>query len=234
MSRTAVAIGSGALLSVLTSAIAFLIDPSPISESSAFMIVFGMASIALGGMAALVLVRAPWSRWLLGVTVVSMLFLGSLGGGPWFWVSLAIGAGVTIGLAGPWLTLWVRQQPVAEKLGPIPVVLISAGACSPVYVGLVSYDGVAARHWILVLTAIISSWAYGRGLPFGIWGFRAVLPMVTLVVLIGTGWDALAVALGALTLTGLSWTSGARAVTAVITPPLPSPSTRREVDDATK
>jgi hypothetical protein len=232
MSRLPIVIGATAFLAVVIGSIAAVIESGPISPSSLVMILLGLNSVALTGLAGLILVRAPWSRWVLSASVVAGTALGSIGGGPWFWVVLGIGMVAVVGLSGPWLTLWVRQRPVAEPLGYVPVALLASSGVAPILVGLAAYQGVDASHWLLVLVVVASAWAYGRGLPFGIWGLRVVVPLSGGMASLQTAPAGnIVIATGALMVMVLAWTPEARQVTAVITPPLPAPVPRRTSDD---
>ena len=233
MSRLPTAIGTSAFLAVAFSSIAFVIDSEPINTSASFMIFVGINGVALGGLAGLLLVRAGWARWVLGTVVVASVMLASISGTTLFWVSLFLGAIAIVGLAGPWLTLWVRRQPVADQLGSVPVALMASGAITPMIVGFASWDGVGAIHWIIVVSVIGSAWAYGRGLPFGIWGFRVVVPIVGLQGVLQTSRPgSFLIASWIVVLVGLAWSPRARKVTAVITPSLPAPLNSKDTKNA--
>jgi hypothetical protein len=232
MSRLPIAIGALAFLAVVIGSVALLNDSGPIARSSVAMILIGVNGVALSGLAGLILVRAPWSRWVLAGSVVSATALASIGGGPWFWIVLVVGAVAIVGVSGPWLTLWVRKRPVAEPLGHVPVALLASAGLAPIVVGFSAYQGLAASHWLLVLIAIASAWAYGRGLRLGIWGLRVAVPVSGAAAALQTAFAGnIAVGAGALVITVLAWTPQAKQVTAVITPPLPSPVPRRASDD---
>ncbi|GMQ93089.1 MAG: hypothetical protein BMS9Abin12_0566 [Acidimicrobiia bacterium] len=227
MSRPPIAIGASGFIAVTFGLIAFAQDSGTIASSAAAMIISGIAGMAIGGLAGLLLVHARWGGWMLGSAVLASIFLASVGGSVLFWIALGIAAISIIGLTGPWLTLWVRQQPVADPLGMIPVALIASSVAAPIIVGLAAYGGVTWFHWTLVGFVVVSAWAYGRGLPFGIWGFRVIVPIVGLFVTILTpGPASLAIAGGAVVVAGMAWNRRARKVTAVITPPLPAPVNR--------
>lgn len=235
MSRLPIAIGASAFTAVVLGASAFLIDSGPVAWSSAVMILIGLLASALAGLAGLLLVRAPWGRWLLGVAVVSAVVGASIGESALFWVALAIGSVAIVGLSGPWLTLWVRRQPVSEQLGIIPVLLLASAGFAPIFVGLAAYEGVALGHWALIGAIQGSAWAYGRGLPFGIWGFRLVAPLLGLVAASQTSAPGnIAIAVGALLITAIAWSPRSTQVTAVITPPLPAPASPKGSGNATK
>lgn len=197
------------------------------------MILVGILGIALAGLAGLILVRAPWSRWVLGGSVAVAIALASIDGGFWFWAALAIGSVAIAALAGPWLVLWVRQQPVAEPLGPVPVSLMASAGIAPILVGISSHEGVGVPHWMLVIVVMVSAWAYGQGLPFGIWGLRVAVPIFGAVAALRTNsYGDAVIAVGAGVITILAWLPQARQVTAVITPPLRAPIQRKGVGDA--
>ena len=233
MSRIPTAIGIAALVAVAMNAAAFISDSGLVAQSSAVMILVGLMEVLLGGLAGLLLVRAPWSRWLLGTAVVASAFLASFGDSALFWFGIVVAAIAIIGLSGPWLTLWVRRQRVAEQLGAIPVALIASAGVAPIVVGLAAYEGVVAVHWMLVLLIIVSAWAYGRGLFFGIWGFRFVVPLLGLFAAAQTNRPGSAIiAIGSLTVSAMAWSPQAGQVTAVITPPLRAPVPRKGRGDA--
>jgi hypothetical protein len=235
MSRLPIVIGATAFASVIISSLAFALDSGPVAASAALMIIIGVLGLALGGLSGLILVRAPWARWLLAVTVVLALLLASTSGSTLFWVALVLGLLAVIGLSGPWLTLWVRRQPLADRLGAAPVTLIASGVIAPIYVGFAASEGVSGVHWVFVIVVAASAWSYGRGIPFGIWSFRTLVPILGLLAAARTvSPGGFAVAIGALALGAVAWSPKARAVTAVITPPLPAPASRKESGDASR
>lgn len=235
MSRLPIAIGATAFASVTVGCLAFALDSGPIARSSALMIVTGMLGIALAGLAGLILARAPWARWILTASVIATTVLASIGGSALFWVALGVGALAVIGLIGPWLTLWVRREPVADRMGVVPVVLISSAMSTPVLVGFAAHSGVGWEHWTLVVTVAVSAWAYGRGLALGIWSFRLLVPVLGLLAGIATSNPGgAAILVLALALSAMAWSPQARAVTAVITPPLPRPIPQKGSNDASR
>lgn len=235
MSRLPIAIGATAFASVVISSLAFALESGPVAGSAALMILIGVLGLALGGLSGLILVRAPWARWLLAATVIFAILLASTSDSLLFWVALVLGTLAVVGLSGPWLNLWVRRQPLADRLGAVPVMLLASAGIAPVYVGIAAFEGVTAVHWILIAVVAASAWSYGRGIPFGIWSFRTVVPILGLVSATRTSSPGgFFIAIGALALGVLAWSSRARAVTAVITPPLPAPASRKESGDASR
>lgn len=233
MSRLPIAIGVAAFLAISIASVAFVLDTTLVAKSAANMVLIGINAVGLAGLAGLLLVRAPWSRRLLGLTVGATLLLASTGHSMLFWLSLGLGVIAIVGLAGPWLTLWVRRQPVADELGKIPVVLIASGAVAPILVGLGAADGVTWVHWITVTLMVSSAWAYGRGLPFGIWGFRVAAPIVGIAAALATPRPgSYLIGVAALATGAAAWSKAASQVTAVIAPPLPASIGRKEPDNA--
>ena len=235
MSRLPIAIGTSAFVAITMCCLLFMVDSGSIARSSAAMIVLGLMGLALAGLAGLILVRAPWARWLLSATVAVSAVLASSNPSMFFWPAVALGALAIIGLSGPWLTLWVRQQPVADRLGVVPSALIATAGAAPILVGFASYRGVEAVHWVLVATTMVSAWAYGRGLSIGIWGLRVVVPVVGLLATFSTTEPGnIAIALGTVAVAIMAWSPQAKRVTAVITPPLREPISRKGSGNANR
>lgn len=235
MNRFPIAIGTSAFIAVTMCCLLFVVDSGSIARSSAAMIVLGLMELALAGLAGLILARAPWARWLLSATVIVSAVLASSSPSAFFWPAVALGALAIIGLSGPWLTLWVRQQPVAERLGVVPAALIATAGATPIFVGFAAHTGVVAVHWALVAITLASAWAYGRGFGIGIWGFRVVAPVVGLLAAFRTTQPGnIAIAFGALAVAVMAWSPQAKRVTAVITPPLREPISRKETGDANR
>jgi hypothetical protein len=215
--------------------VVFAADPQPFDQAAAIVVLAGIIIIGLTGLVGLVLARAPWGRWTLLAAVVVSVVLASVPGTAGFWFALVIGAFATIGLLGPWLTLWVRHESAADAPGPVVIALIAVAPVSPLLVGLTALGGLRVIHLVLIVVATASSWAYGRGLPGAIWALRVAVPITgaaATAYTTGPGQVVLGIAVAAVTI--VSWLPHARRVTAVITPPLPEPVKRlpRSTDDA--
>ncbi|MCL1601889.1 MAG: hypothetical protein M3112_10215, partial [Actinomycetia bacterium] len=116
-----------------------------------------------------------------------------------------------------------------------PSALIATAGAAPILVGFAAYLGVEAVHWVLVATAMVSAWAYGRGFSIGIWGLRVVVPVVGLLAAFSTTEPGnIAIALGTIAVAIMAWSPQAKRVTAVITPPLREPISRKESGDANR
>ena len=196
----------------------------------------GIIVVGVTALVGMVLARAPWGRWTLLASVIVSLALASVPGSVAFWVALVLGALATVGLLGPWLTLWVRHERAVDAPGPVVVALIAVAPVSPLFVGLTALRGLRLAHIVFILVAVIASWAYGRGLPGGIWALRVAVPVAGVAAIaatLGLGQAVLGIAVVAVTIG--SWLPHAKRATAVITPPLPEPVKRplRSTDDAT-
>lgn len=233
MSRLPVGIGVLAYVAIAVASVAFVAGTTMVSESSAIMVSLGLNALGVIGLAGLLLARAPWSRWFLGSTITMSLLLASSAHTALALVSLFLGAGAIVGLAGPWLMLWVRQRPLADGIGNVPGALIASGAATPIVVGLGALEGVSWVHWAMVAVVGVSAWAYGRGLAFGIWGFRVALPLAGIATVLTTprpGTYLIGVAVLATSAT--AWTRAATRLTSIIVPPEPRERQRRDPHDA--
>jgi hypothetical protein len=230
------AIGILAVVSSVVGSATFAADPQPFDQAAAVVVLVGVIIVGLTGLVGLVLARAPWGRSTLLASVILSLVLASVPGSAGFWVALVIGALATVGLLGPWLTLWVRHEPAADAPGPVVIALIAVAPASPLCVGITALGGLHLAHVVLIVVAMASSWAYSRGIPGGIWALRVAVPIagaIAIALTLGAGQIVLSIAVGAVTIA--SWLPHARRATAVITPPLPEPVKRspRSTDDAT-
>jgi len=228
-------IGILAFAAAVVGAGTFAIEPQPFDQAAAIVVLAGVVVVGLTGLVGLVLARAPWGRWTLLASVVLSLVLAAVPGTAGFWIALAIGTPSVVLLLGPWLTLWVRHEPSADAPGPVVIALIVVAPVAPLFVGLSALGDLRLAHIVLIVVATASSWAYGRGIPGGIWSLRLGVPVAgaaATAVTIGAGQVMLGVAVIAVTIA--SWLPHARHATAVITPPLPEPAKRppRDTDHA--
>jgi hypothetical protein len=220
-------IGVLAFAAAVVGAGTFALDSQPFDQAAAVVVLAGVVVVGLTGLVGLVLARAPWGRWTLLATVVLSLGLAAVPGTAGFWIALVLGTPTVVMLLGPWLTLWVRHEPSADAPGPVVVALIAVAPAAPLFVGLSALGGLFVVHIVLIVVATASSWAYGRGIPGGIWSLRLGIPVTgaaATAATLGAGQVMLGVAVTAVTIA--SWLPYARHATAVITPPLPEPAKR--------
>jgi hypothetical protein len=202
-------------------------DPGTLDPAATVIVLAGMVVAALTAYVGLVLVRAPWGRWSLLASVVAGLMLASVAGGWMFWLDLALAGVAVVGLAGPWLRLWVRHAPVVDAPGPAVIALIAIGPITPLFVGVAALQDLHPMHLVVIVVTMASSWAYGRGISLGIWGLRTAVPLTGLVAVAVTLWPgSLVLGSGVLASTAIAWLPHARRATAVITAPLPAPVAR--------
>jgi len=233
VARLAISIGATALAATLVGASAFVADPNSFDQVAGLVVFIGLGIVGLTGFVGLVLARAPWGRWTLLVSMSFGLVLASLAGGWVFWVALALGSIATVGLTGPWLTLWLRQSAVVDAPGPVVIILMSVAAGAVLWVGLAAGSGFQIVHLALIVIVVVSSRGYGRGQPWGIWGLRLAVPIVGAAsVYTTTGFGQVLLIIGLLGITILAWLPHAKRATAVITPPLPAPVERSRKDQS--
>ncbi|MCL1594940.1 MAG: hypothetical protein M3132_11380 [Actinomycetia bacterium] len=227
MARLPISIGILALACALVGSAAFALDADTFDPVAAVVLLIGVGIVSLTGFIGLVLVRAPWGRWTLLVVVAIGLVLASIVGGWAFWTTLFLGGLATIGLTGPWLRLWLRQSTVADAPGPVVVALIALAPVATLWVGASTGGGFGVIHAVLIVVAVTSSWAYGRGQSWGLWSLKTLYPIVGLgASMMTTGPGAVLLAAGTIGVTILAWLPHAERATAVITPPLPPPVSR--------
>ncbi len=212
-------------LSMLSFSLVLIVDPGPFAPGSALLIAVGSWLYALIAIAGMLLVRAPWARWLGLGTATGTLVVVAIIGFDSGWVVPAIGTALIaiLGLAGPWLTRWLRQRPAT---GPEPAAvalpLVAIGA--PAVGGIAAWDGLAAAVVIAAIVGPVSAWAYGRSFASGLWALRVVYPIVAVIaaIQIGSAGAALMVAHGAAVAT-LSWSPAAARAQRPVAGPLPAP-----------
>ena len=212
-------------LSELLWSIRITARPDPFSPGAAMLIVAGIVAYTVIATVGILLVRAPWARWLALSTAVATLVLGSLGGS---FDAVAIAATVLSflavgGLAGPWLRIWLRQRPGAGT-GPVAVALPLAALCALPVAGIAAADAVSVVLLALAFTGPLLAWAYARALRWGLWGLRLVAPLLALGAAVSTGgWGALWLTAYAVTVASLAWQPAARDAHSPVRAPLPPP-----------
>ncbi len=212
-------------LSMLSFSLVLIADPGPFAPGSALLITVGSWTYALIAIAGMLLVRAPWARWLGLGTATGTLVVVAIVGFDSGWVVPAIGAALIaiLGLAGPWLTPWLRQRPgTGPEPAAVALPLVAVGA--PAVAGIAAWDGLVAAVVIAAIVGPVSAWAYGRAFRSGLWSLRFAYPIVAVVAAIQLepAGAALMVAHGAAVAT-LSWSRAASRAQRSIAGPLPAP-----------
>jgi hypothetical protein len=205
-------------------------SPDPFARDSAALVIGGAVVYTAIAVVGILLVRAPWARWLALIVTVATLVVGATGGiadGLSFAAAalslLAIG-----GLAGPWLRIWLRQRPGAGAgSAAVALTLLAIGALP--LAGMVSVDGTTPAALVLAFAGPVLAWAYARGFRWGLWGLRIAIPMAAVAAAIAASGRANSVAFIAFGL-GVAvpaWTPGAADALAPVQAPLPPPRPRQ-------
>lgn len=234
MKRLASGAGLASFITVVTGLVMFVAADTPYSQSSLALIAIGYLASSIVALVGWLLVRAPWGRWSLVTATAAGMLLASTAGSAGLFIVYAVGGGAIIAISGPWLTLWVRQHPPPGRPNPVALTLITVAPLSPLVVGLAAYDSSHWSHWVAALTGVMSSWAYGRGIPLAVWSLRIAVPTTSLAAIITAPMPtALVLGFGAAFVTILAWLPAATATTTFPNPPLPAPRPqRRETSDA--
>ncbi len=206
-----------------------LFDPDPFALGAAVLVTLGLLAYALIAIAGILLVRAPWARWLGLATAVATLLLLAITGfdAPATLVAAGLLLAAVGGLAGPWLEVWLRRRPA---LGPetkaVALPLVALGAAP--LAGLASYSGLTPPVVFAAVLGPIGAWGYAQAWRWGLWILRVAFPIAAVaaatqvdligsIVLIGLG---LAVGL-------LAWSTEASRAQRPIGAALPPPRYRR-------
>ena len=234
MKRLATAAGFVSFTTIVAGLAIFSAADTPYSASSVALIALGYLASSVVALVGWLLVRAPWGRWSLVSAAAIGMVLASTADTAAVVVVYGIGAGAIVMLAGPWLTLWVRQHAPPGGPNHIALSLIVVAPISPLVVGIAAYDSSHWSQWLAALSGVVGSWAYGRGVPLAVWSLRIVIPVTSMAALTTTPMPSgLVLAVGAAAVTVLAWLPGATETTTFPDPPLPSPRPqRREVSDA--
>lgn len=218
---------SSALLVAQTMALTLLalVDPGPFAPGAAALVVAGAWVYALVAIAGVVLVFAPWARWLGLATAVGELLvaaaldLSSVGGV----ATVIIGLAAVGALAGPWLKLWLRQR---RGTGPEPravaLPLVALGA--PVVAGLAAWSGPSVAVIVAAVVGPLAAWAYSRSLWAGLWALRIGYPLAAVVAAFGLSPAGSVVMIAhGVAVAVLAWSSAAARAQRPVGGPLPAP-----------
>ncbi len=214
--------------SLLSSAV-LLSDPEPFAPGAAALLGIGIVMYTLVAIAGILLVRAPWARWLGLGTTVGVLVLTAITGfdSAWSIVAIVISLLAVAALSGPWLKVWLRQRP---GTGPEPkavaLPLIALGA-APV-AGLASWSGLTPLVGAVAVLGPVAAWAYARAWRWGLWALRVAYPLATAAAATQLAWQGalLLVAHGAV-VGLLAWSPEATRAQLPIGGTLPAPRYRR-------
>ena len=216
-------------MAALGLAIVLAIDPDPFAPGAALLIAVGVWVYTLVSIAGMLLVRSPWARWLgLGVAVLIALVLAVTGlDSPGTILALVVSLGAVAGLAGPWLTVWLRQRPGTgpePKAVALPLVAIGA----PLVAGIAGWDGPTIAALIAALVGVVGGASYARSDRWGLWLLRLAYPVVAIAAgwQLGVPWGLLLIG-HAGAVFGLAWTREASSAQRSIGSTLPAPRYRK-------
>jgi len=201
----------------------------PIAQSAALAIALGFVFFTLLAVTGILLVRAPWARWLAAATLAAGAVTGAaIGLGPLGWIAVAVSLGGVTALVGPWLDVWLRGRPAADTIGWQPPVLLLATVGLIPLVGYTSPDGLALVHGLLAGLGLFFVWGYARAELWGLWGLRlAVLPLTALAVVATPGPGSLVLLIAGVGIAALAWSPPVRAAIGSPGPVLPAPGPPR-------
>ena len=229
MRRLSIVSAIVASATVVTGLIAFALEPAAFSPSSITLIAVGFLMSTIVLVAGFLLVRAPWGRWELAGIAAGAMLLASTNSSWFVYVVYGLGASSIIGLGGPWVRFWVRQNSVPDAVNPTAVALSSYAPVAPLVVGLAAFDTSHWSHWVAAIVGTASSFAYSRGAPGALWLMRLAVPVTSAIAIWKSPWPpAVGLVVATLAVSVLAWSPAASKVSNVHTPPLPQPRTPRK------
>jgi hypothetical protein len=211
------------------------VAPEPFAASSAIAIAAGIVIFTVISVVGLLLVRAPWARWLAFATLALGLVVAAITGLDEVTavVALVLSLAAIGGLSGPWLRVWLRRRPSATGPEPRVAVLPPAALALVPLIGFVSPGGLTVPLVVLATASVVLVIGYIRANTWGLWGLRLVVPVLTIgaaTTLSVAGATAL-LAVGGI-VTTLAWTPAARRAIRSSVPPLPAPRHRPSTSPA--
>lgn len=215
--------------SSLLSAAVLLADPDPLVTGAAVLITTGIVIYTLIAISGILLVRAPWARWLgLGTTIGALILTAITGfGSAWAYLAALASLGAIAGLSGPWLRVWLRQRPgmgPEQKAVALPIIALGA---LPV-AGLAAWSGLT---WLVVAAALLgplAAWGYARAWRWGLWALRLGYPLVAIGAAAQVGLPGgLLLGAHAAVVAVLAWSAEASRAQLPIGGTLPAPRYRR-------
>lgn len=226
MSKAPYAISALVALAGLAWAVHLALEPDPFAGSAAIAIAAGIVVFTVISVVGILLVRAPWGRWIAFATIGVGLGVGIVtgfedAGAPAAAILSLLAIG---GLSGPWLRVWLRQRPSATAPEPKAALLPLAALALVPLTGFVSPDGLSPALVVLAVSAAALAVGYARAGAWALWGLRLALPVLTIWAAIGlTAAGAVILVAAGAGVTWLAWTPSARRAIGQPAPPLPAP-----------
>jgi hypothetical protein len=215
--------------SSLLASLALLFDPDPFASGAAALIAIGLLGYTVIAVAGMLLVKAPWARWLgLGATIGAVVVTAITGfDSPWVLLIIGTSLIAIAALAGPLLTLWLRQRPGAgpePKAVALPLVALGAAPVA----GFAAWSGLSAPVLLAAVLGTVAAWSYSRAWGWGLWALRAAYPITAVVAATQVGWaGAILFAGHGLVVALLAWSPEASRAQRPIAAAFPAPRYRR-------
>lgn len=226
MSKAPYAISALVALAGLAWAVHLALDPDPFAGSAAFVIAAGVVVFTIIAVVGMLLVRAPWGRWIAFATLGVGLGIGIITGldDAGALVAAILSLLAVGGLSGPWLRVWLRQRPSATAPEPKAALLPLASLALLPLTGFVSPEGLSPALAVLAASGPAFAAGYARAGGWALWGLRLALPVLTIWAAVGLTTAGAVVLVGAGGgVTWLAWTPSARRAIRRPGPPLPAP-----------
>lgn len=226
MSKAPSAVSALVALSGLAWAVHLALDPDPFAGSSAIVIAAGIVVYTIIAVVGILLVRAPWGRWIAFATLGAGLTVGIVTG--FDDAAALVGSSLSLlavgGLSGPWLRVWLRQRPSATAPEPKAALLPLAALALLPLTGFVSPEGLGPALAVLAVSAVVLAVGYARAGASALWGLRLALPVLTFWAALGlTAVGAVVLLTAGTGVVWLAWTPSARRAIRKPAPPLPAP-----------
>lgn len=211
-------------------AIHLAVDPKPFAASASAAIAIGLVVFTLIAVAGVLLVRARWVRGLALLVIAVGFTVGIITGfDAWAFVAAGFSLAAVVGLAGPWLDVWLRRRPTPDGPGAKATILVLGSLALVPLVGFAAPRGLETAHVVLAALAALLAWAYARAWRWALWGLRFVLPVLILWAgLSSPRPGALLLTLWGAGLVWLAWSGEAARAIEEPPPPLPAPRPRRD------
>ena len=163
------------------------VDPGPFGAVAAALLAAGAVIHGLISTTGLLLSRGRWSRRFAVVFVAAQLVLAAvLDPGPWLIGSVVFDLAALGGLAGPWLTEWVRQRPAAEGPGPRALLLLLGTVALVPAAAIAAPSQAGWQHLLVAGVGGLLALAYSRAGVAALWLLRVGLAFVALPAILSS------------------------------------------------
>jgi uncharacterized membrane protein YagU involved in acid resistance len=178
-------------LATLAWVVAIVVDSSPFSPASAFLIGLGLLAMSTVSFVGMVVSGGRWAHRLALVTLAFSTTLALARPVDFVWVAgVVLTAIALVALLSPTLTGSIRQLPSASGPPPraiTPPLILLATPC------VLGFLGNASTEWALLVVGVSAptvAFLYSRVLPGGLIAIRLVWPAIALALSPLLGWAA--------------------------------------------